>query len=410
MVDERAIGERFRVLTEQGVLDERGRRVWAAVEARAAGHGGISAVVRATGISESTVLRGLAELESGKEPPGPGKVRRHPGPARITEREEGLLEDLRALVGPATRGDPMSPLRYTSKSGAKLAQALREKGHRVVERTVQRLLKAEGFRLQANRKTLEGAQHPDRDAQFEHINQTARAAIAAGEPVISVDTKKKELIGQYKATGREWEPTGQAVQVKTHDFPEKGVGKAVPYGVYDINNDEGFVSVGLSGDTAQFSTASIRAWWEQLGRKRFPNATRLAITADCGGSNSPRTRLWKTELQRLANAIGLPIEVCHFPPGTSKWNNVEHRLFSFIAINWRGKPLVSYQVIVDLIGSTTTSTGLKVYARLDENEYPTKLVPSDEELAAVKLTGRDFHPEWNYVVTPHTTTPSETES
>jgi hypothetical protein len=398
VVDEAGIRERYRLLRAE--LDERRRRLWAAAEARAAGPGGIAAVVRATGISESTVLRGLRDLES-DERPEPGRVRRAGSGRRPIELSDPtLVEDLERLVDPATRGDPESPLRWTSKSGARLAAALREMGHDVVDRTVLRLLKRRGYSLQANQKTREGAGHADRDAQFEHINATATAAIAAGEPVISVDTKKKELVGEYKAVGREFEPTGQAVEVNMHDFPDKQLGKAVPYGVYDIANDEGFVSVGVSADTAQFSVASIRAWWQQLGRSRFPDASRLTITADCGGSNSPRVRLWKTELQRLADETGLQIEVCHFPPGTSKWNKVEHRLFSFIAMNWRGKPLISHQVIIDLIASTTTSTGLKIYARLDEANYPTKLQVSDEQIAAVNLTGHAFHPEWNYVITP----------
>jgi Rhodopirellula transposase DDE domain len=398
VVDEAGIGERYRLLRPE--LDERRRRLWAAAEARAAGPGGIAAVVRATGISESTVLRGLRDLESGERLEA-GRVRRAGSGRRpIEETDPTLVKDLERLVDPVTRGDPESPLRWTSRSGAKLAAALREMGHDVVDRTVLRLLKRRGYSLQANRKTREGAGHPDRDAQFEHINATAAAAIAAGQPVISVDTKKKELVGAYKAVGREFEPKGRPVQVSTHDFPDKELGKAVPYGVYDVANDEGFVSVGVSADTAQFSVASIHAWWEQLGQARFPDATRLTITADCGGSNSPRVRLWKTELQRLADDTGLEIEVCHFPPGTSKWNKIEHRLFSFIAMNWRGKPLVSHQVIIDLIASTATSTGLKVYARLDPTEYPTKVQVSDEQIAAVNLTGNDFHPEWNYLITP----------
>ncbi len=303
-------------------------------------------------------------------------------------------------MDPVTRGDPESPLRWTSKSAAKLAAALRAMGHEIVDRTVLLRLKGLGYRLQANQKTREGADHPDRDAQFAHINETVKSAIEAGQPAISIDTKKKELIGDYRAVGRELEPTGRPVQVQGHDFPAPEVPRAFPYGVYDIANDEGWVNVGISADTAQFSVASIRAWWEHLGSERFPDATTLTITADCGGSNNPRVRLWKTELQRLADETGLQIEVCHFPPGTSKWNKIEHRLFSFISLNWRGKPLTSYQVVIELIASTTTNTGLTVYARLDETTYPQKIKVTDEQLAAVNITGHQFHPEWNYTISP----------
>ena len=317
MIDEAAIGERFRVLA--GELNERQRRLWAAAEARSAGYGGISAVVRATGISESTVLRGLADLDSGVAPE-PGKVRRHPGRVPILEREAGLEEDLDRLVDPVTRGDPESPLRWTSKSGSKLAEALREMGHDVVDRTVLRLLKAKGYSLQANKKTREGAQHPDRDAQFAQISETVAEAIKAGEPVISVDAKKRELVGDFKAVGREFQRKGAPVEVRGHDFKDKQLGHAIPYGVYDLTADEGWVSVGITSDTAQFAVSTMISWWEHLGRDRYPNATTLTITADSGGSNSPRTRLWRVELQRLADATGLKVRVCHFPPGTSKWN------------------------------------------------------------------------------------------
>jgi len=400
VVDERAIGERYRLLSEQRVLDERGRRLWAAVEARSAGHGGITAVVRATGISESTVLRGLKDLDSG-EVLEAGRVRRPgAGEVPILEREPKLWEDLDRLVDPVTRGDPESPLRWTSKSGAKLAEALRGMGHEVVDRTVLRLLKANGFCLQANRKTREGASHPDRDAQFAHISQTAAAAIAAGQPVISVDTKKRELVGDFKAVGRELEPTGKPVEVRGHDFKDKQLGHAIPYGVYDLTADEGWVSVGITRDTATFAVNSILSWWQQLGKARYPHATSLTITADCGGSNSSRTRLWKLELQRLADATGLRIVVCHFPPGTSKWNRIEHRMFSFISLNWRGKPLESREAIIELIAGTTTTTGLKIYAQLDDREYEKGVTVSDEQLASVNLTRDAFHGEWNYVVTP----------
>ena len=391
------------MLIDQGVLDERGRRLWAAAEARAAGRGGIAAVVRATDISESTVRRGLEDLDRG-EPLTAGRIRR-PGAGKvpILKREPGLWEALERLVDPVTRGDPESPLRWTSKSGAKLAQALREMGFDVVDRTVLRLLKAKGFSLQANKKTREGAQHPDRDAQFQHINQTVIAAIAAGQPVISVDTKKRELIGDFKAVGREFEPTGRPVQVRGHDFKDRELGHAIPYGVYDLAADEGWVSVGITSDTAQFAVNSILSWWEHLGRRRYPNATTLTLTADCGGSNSSRTRLWKIELQRLANATGLQIQVCHFPPGTSKWNKIEHRMFSFVSINWRAKPLESLQSVIELIAATTTTTGLKIYAELDQREYPKAVEVTNQQLAMVDITRHAFHGEWNYTIAPSQT-------
>jgi len=398
VIDEAAIGERHRLLSPE--LDERRRRLWAAAEARAVGPGGITAVVRATGISESTVLRGLEELESGERLDA-GRVRR-PGSGRkpITETDPALVENLQRLIDPATRGDPESPLRWTSKSGAKLAEALRGMGHDVVDRTVLRLLGSMGYSLQANKKTREGASRPDRDAQFAHINETAATAIAAGEPVISVDTKKRELVGGFKAVGREFEPKGEPVEVRDHDFKDKELGHAIPYGVYDLTAEEGWVSVGITRDTAQFAINTILSWWEHLGRKRYPHAKTLTITADCGGSNSSRTRLWKIELQRLADATGLEIQVCHFPPGTSKWNKIEHRMFSFMSLNARGKPLESREVIINLIAATTTNTGLKIYAQLDERDYPKGIEVSDEQLAAVSITRNAFHGEWNYHIKP----------
>ena len=385
-----------------GELNERQRRLWAAAEARSAGYGGISAVVRATGISESTVLRGLADLDSGVAPE-PGKVRRHPGRVPILEREAGLEEDLDRLVDPVTRGDPESPLRWTSKSGSKLAEALREMGHDVVDRTVLRLLKAKGYSLQANKKTREGAQHPDRDAQFAQISETVAEAIKAGEPVISVDAKKRELVGDFKAVGREFQRKGAPVEVRGHDFKDKQLGHAIPYGVYDLTADEGWVSVGITSDTAQFAVSTMISWWEHLGRDRYPNATTLTITADSGGSNSPRTRLWRVELQRLADATGLKVRVCHFPPGTSKWNQIEHRMFSFVSLNWRGKPLESLEVIINLIAGTTTTTGLKIYAQLDERHYEKAIEITDQQLVAVNITRHTFHGAWNYTITPSLT-------
>ncbi len=405
MIDEAAIGERFRLLRDQGLLDERGRRLWAAAEASSHGRGGIAAVVRATGISESTVTRGLAELDSG-EVLQAGRVRR-PGAGNkpVTETHPGIEEALERLVEGGTRGDPQSPLRWTSKSAAKLAEGLRELGHDVAGRTVARLLRRMGYSLQANRKTLEGARHPDRDAQFEHINATVAGALAAKQPVISVDAKKRELVGDFKAVGRELAPGGKPVRVRTHDFKDKQLGHAIPFGVYDLGADEGFVNVGIDNNTAQFAVAAISDWWTNLGKTRYPHATTLTITADSGSSNSCRSRLWKTELQHLVDHTGLEITVCHYPPGTSKWNKIEHRLFSFISINWRGKPLVSHEVIINLIAATTTTTGLTVYARLDDRDYPKGLEVSDAQLAAVNLHPHDWHGDWNYTITP-----SQTES
>ena len=384
----------------KGLLNERSCRRWAAAEARSHGRGGIAAVARATGISEGTVRRGLLELDAGEELE-PERVRRAgAGRPGILEREHGLSEALDGLIDPVTRGDPESPLRWTSKSAAKLAQALTEMGHRVVDRTVLRLLKAKGYSLQANKKTREGAQHPDRDAQFEHINQTVNEALAAGEPVISVDAKKRELVGDFKAVGREFQLKGEPVEVRGHDFKDKDLGHAIPYGVYDLATDVGWVNVGITSDTAPFAVNAILDWWEHLGRDRYPSAQALTITADAGGSNNPRTRLWRYELQRLADTTGLQIRVCHFPPGTSKWNKIEHRMFSFVSLNWRGKPLESLEVIINLIAATTTSTGLKVYAQLDQRAYERGIEITDEQLASVNITRHTFHGDWNYTITP----------
>jgi Rhodopirellula transposase DDE domain len=398
MVDEGPIRERWLVVRD--ALDERGRRLWAAAEARSHGRGGIAAVVRATGMSAETVRHGIAEVEGADRAPE-GRIRR-PGAGRpsITKREPGLREALLALLDGATRGDPQSPLLWTSRSVANLAAELRSQGFEVAETTVRRQLQRLGYSLQANRKSHEGADHPDRDRQFKHIAEVCGKALCDEEPVISVDTKKKELIGNYKNKGRELAPTGKPILVNTHDFKDEQAGKAIPYGIYDVGRDEGYVSVGISADTAQFAVGSIEAWWRGLGRKRYPKAKTLTITADCGGSNGYRTRLWKTELQRLADRTGLHIRVMHYPPGTSKWNKIEHRLFSYISINWRAKPLVSRQAVIDLIASTKTSTGLKVYARLDPNTYATKVQVSDEQMDAIRVQGEDFHPEWNYTITP----------
>jgi predicted ArsR family transcriptional regulator len=398
VIDEGAIRERYGLMG--GLLNERSRRRWAAAEARSHGRGGIAAVARATGISEGTVRRGLAELDAGEELE-PERVRRAgAGRPGILEREPGLSEALDVLIDPVTRGDPQSPLRWTSKSAAKLAAALTEMGHQVVDRTVLRLLKAKGYSLQANKKTREGAQHPDRDAQFQHINQMVSEALTAGEPVISVDAKKRELVGDFKAVGREFQPKGEPVEVRGHDFKDKDLGHAIPYGVYDLTAEEGWVSVGITSDTASFAVNSIISWWEHLGRARYPSAQTLTITADSGGSNNPRTRLWRYELQRLADMTGLQIRVCHFPPGTSKWNKIEHRMFSFVSLNWRGKPLESLEMIINLIANTSTSTGLKLYARLDDRTYQPGIEITDEQLAAVNINRHTFHGDWNYTITP----------
>ena len=400
MVDEVGIAERYRLAMEMGLLDERSKRLWVAIEARTAGRGGIAAVVRATDVSESTVRRGLEELDQ-RERLERGRVRRAgAGNKPIRETNPTIEQDLAKLLEDSTRGDPDSPLRWTSKSTTKLAGGLVAFGHHVSALTVQRVLRSMGFSLQANRKTREGTQHPDRDAQFHYINQTAKDAIAAGEPIISVDSKKRELVGNFKAVGREWAPKGCPVEVSTHDFKDKELGHAIPHGVFDPLANEGWVTVGIDRDTSQLAVSSIRAWWQHLGRARYPKARSLTITADCGGSNSNRTRLWKSELQKLADDTGLEITVCHFPPGTSKWNAIEHRLFSFIATNWRGKPLESLEVIINLIAATTTNHGLKVYARLDTGSYPKGIEVPDEEFAAINIHRHDFHGEWNYTIKP----------
>jgi hypothetical protein len=398
VVDEAAIGERFRALA--GELNERQRRLWAASEARSAGRGGIAGTARATGISVPTIRKGIAELESG-EHLDPGRVRKRGGGRQaLTEKDPTLLGDLEGLLQAGQRGDPESLLVWTSRSVRNLAAALREQGHTVHFTTVAKLLGLLGYSLQANVKTREGSQHPDRDAQFEHINTIVNAAVGARQPVISVDCKKKELVGDFKNAGREWHPKGNPELVRVHDFKDKQLGKAIPYGVYDVALNQGWVNVGIDHDTAEFAVSSIRSWWQNLGHDRYPHATRLQITADCGGSNGNRVRLWKVQLQKLADETGLQITVCHLPPGTSKWNRIEHRLFSYITINWRGKPLHSLETVVNLISATTTSTGLRVYARLDQSTYPDKIKVSDHDIKAVNLTGDEFHPEWNYTIKP----------
>jgi hypothetical protein len=399
VIDESAIERRFEALGP--VLDERGRRRFAAAEAVTAGHGGIAAVSRATGIARSTIGRALGELRSGEEIEA-GRVRR-PGGGRkpLSETDASLLVDLRSLVDPTTRGDPQSPLLWTCKSLRKLSQGLREMGHEIGRTLAGELLHKLGYTLQSNRKTREGSNHPDRDAQFRYINDRVKEALAGAQPAISVDTKKKELVGDFKNGGREWHPKGSPEEVRVHDFVIPELGRAVPYGVYDIADDSGWVSVGIDHDTAAFATNAIRNWWRLMGRERYPDATSLLITADGGGSNGSRVRLWKLELQKLADDLGVPITVCHLPPGTSKWNRIEHRLFSFITSNWRGKPLVSHKVIVQLIAATTTKTGLSVRCELDENIYPSGIKVSDAEIHAINLTRHDFHGEWNYTIRPN---------
>jgi hypothetical protein len=380
-------------------LNERQRRLFLAAEARALGHGGVAQVARAAGVSRPTIQQGLRELTGSVGPTE--RVRRVGGGRKsLAERNPVLLTDLEALVDPDTRGDPMSPLRWTCKSTRQLAGALQERGHLVGYRTVAALLDQAGYSLQAAVKTLEGNQHPDRDAQFHYLNDQVKASLAAGQPAVSVDAKKKELVGTFKNGGREWQPQGQPEQVNVHDFPDKRVGKAIPYGVYDVGRNAGWVTVGRDHDTATFAVASLRRWWQAVGMDAYPGAERLLICADGGGSNGYRVRLWKVELQQFADATGLTVTVCHLPPGTSKWNKIEHRLFAHISMNWRGRPLISHEVVVDLIGATTTATGLQVPAELDPGAYPTKVKVSDNEFATVHLTPHAFHGEWNYTVTP----------
>jgi hypothetical protein len=398
MIDATAIRDRYVALSPH--LDERGRRSFAAGEARSAGYGGIAAVSRATGIAASTIGRGLKELACGPGLPA-DRVRRHGGGRKaLVETNAALLDDLLALVSPSERGDPMSPLRWTCKGLRRLAKELGTRGHKISHTVVGELLKQQKFSLQANRKTREGDSHPDRDAQFAHINASVTRALAEQQPVISVDTKKKELVGDFKNAGREWRPQSEPEDVRVHDFLIKELGRAVPYGIYDLAANAGWVSVGIDHDTAAFAVQTIRAWWHNVGAKRYPDARCLTITADGGGSNGSRVRLWKRELQRLANELGIEINVHHLPPGTSKWNKIEHRLFSFISMNWRAKPLVSYRVIVDLISATTTDTGLTVRCELDTNAYPKGIAVPDREMAAINMIRDEFHGEWNYKIRP----------
>jgi hypothetical protein len=395
------LSKRFNYVSE--FLDERTRRLVGAAEAKALGYGGISRVARITGVSRRALHVGLHELAQAPAiSPGTGRIRQSGGGRKQTvSRDPTLLRDLEALVEPTTRGDPMSPLRWTCKSVRRLAQELKIQGHQTSHRMVAELLRGLGYSLQSNAKRLEGGSHPDRNAQFEYLNEQVRAQQAAGNPVISVDTKKKELVGDFKNSGREWHPKGEPVPVRVHDFVIPELGRANPYGVYDLAHNQGWVSVGIDHDTAAFAVASIRRWWLGMGREAYPKADHLLITADGGGSNGSRVRLWKTELQRLADELRLPIQVAHLPPGTSKWNKIEHRLFAFITQNWRGKPLVSHEVIVNLIASTTNTKGLKVRCELDANLYPSGVKISPKEMAAVRIKPHDFHGEWNYTIEPN---------
>ena len=403
MTNEAALRQKWNQM--RGSLDERGRRQWAAAEALAIGYGGLVRVHRATGMARSTIRTGIQELKTkdeSVEQTEPRRIRKAGGGRkRKTEKDPTLLEDLEALVAPGTRGDPESPLRWTVKSLRGLARELQAMSHSVSHMTVGRLLKGLGYSLQGNRKTLEGTSHPDRNAQFEYINRKTAEQIAKGEPAVSVDTKKKELVGQYKNGGKALRPKGSPEKVNDHDFKGK-LGRAAPYGVYDIERNEGWVSVGLSADTSEFAVESIRRWWSEMGQQRYPDATELLITADCGGSYGYRLRLWKFELQHLADELGLAITVCHLPPGTSKWNKIEHRLFSFIAMNWRGRPLVDYQTIVQLIGATTTEKGLQVRCALDENDYQKGRKVTNAEMATLNLHRHEFHGDWNYTLNPST--------
>jgi hypothetical protein len=384
-------------------LNERDRRLALASEARSWGYGGVAAVHRATGVSKTTIHRGLNDLEADPERGIPDRVRAVGGGRKKAEESNPeLLDALDALIEPETRGDPESALRWTTKSTRNLADALTDSGHEISHSVVAKILRGHGYSLQGTRKTLEGAQHPDRDAQFRYINSLAMEFLATDDPVLSVDAKKKEQVGRFARRGAEWHRIGEAVQVSTYDFPHLADGKAIPYGVYDIADDSAWVSVGVDHDTSVFAVATIEAWWEQIGKEKYPNARRILITADGGGSNGHRPWLWKRELARLSAAIGIQITVCHYPPGTSKWNKIEHRLFSRITLNWRGRPLETYQTVVNLIANTTTKAGLTVRCQLDLSDYPTKIKVTDREKKSIPLVRHDFHGDWNYNILPST--------
>jgi len=403
MISEKDLSKKYKTILP--FLDERQRRLVVAGDAMLLGRGNVVRVANASGLSRPTIYKGMQEIHSGCRPDG---RTRGPGGGRkkIVRRQPRVLRDLERLVDPGTRGDPMSPLRWTCKSTRRLAEELGQKGCPVSHTVVAEMLHALGYSLQANVKTIEGNEHPDRDAQFRYISREVQTYLAEGQPVISVDTKKKELVGPYKNGGRTWRRKGEPEPTRCHDFEDKTLGKVAPYGIYDMGKDQGWVNVGCDADTAAFAVESIRRWWQQMGRHCYPRARKLLITADSGGSNGCRTRLWKVELQKLADQVGKDITVCHFPPGTSKWNKIEHRLFSHISMNWRGRPLVSHEVVLNLISSTTTRTGLRVRARLDRNRYPTKIKVTDEELAQVRLKPHTFHGDWNYTIQnrPHSNT------
>lgn len=386
------------------VLNERGLRIWCATEAHAIGYGGVTAVHQATKVSRITITNGLKELNL-DVPLDANRIRK-PGGGRkkLIDTKEGLLESLDKLIEPATRGDPENPLRWSSKSTIKLAEELTKEGYNISQKSVYNLLRDQNYSLKANKKTKEGKEdHPDRDTQFQHINEKVKEFQKNNNPVLSVDTKKKENIGNFKNNGEEWMPKGEWEEVNTHDFPDKELGKAAPYGIYDMNRNEGWVNVGISHDTAEFAVNSIRTYWNNVGKQNYENCTEIMVTADCGGSNSYRTKLWKFELQKLADEIGKSITVCHFPPGTSKWNKIEHRMFSCISQNWRGRPLVSLETIVELIGNTKTKTGLKIYTSIDKNHYETGRKISDEEFESINIERSEFQGNWNYTISPRST-------
>jgi len=403
MEDMATIEAKYQALS--GRLDEAALRVWAAAEARSLGRGGVSTVARAIGMSRTTIHAGLSELKAPPLPVSKGSGRPRVraaggGRKKLADKDASLLSALDALVEPTSRGDPMSPLRWTCKSTYRLSEELKRQGYEVSQRTVCDLLGQMGFSLQSTRKTREGGKHEDRDAQFAHIAKTVADYQAAGDPVISVDTKKKELIGDFKNAGREWQPAGTPEEVRVYDFIDPELGKVAPYGIYDLTANTGWVNVGIDHDTAEFAVESIRRWWLEMGAVVYPRARRLLITADCGGSNGYRVRLWRRELQKLADELHVTVQVCHFPPGTSKWNKIEHRMFCHITANWRGRPLISREVVVNLIGSTTTREGLRIKATLDENTYAPGIKVSDEELATLAIERDEFHGEWNYRLMP----------
>jgi transposase-like protein len=407
MASQEMIATKFRALAP--FLDERKRRLWAAAEALALGRGGVTAIAAATGLQRNTIRVGVRELQAGTAtaPSSDKRVRASGGGRKaVTELDPTLVRDLEALVEPITRGDPMSPLRWTCKSTRQLAVELSRQGHRVSHRKVAELLHGLNYSLQGNRKTREGTSHPDRDSQFAYINAQTEAFQRRGQPVISVDTKKKELIGRYSNKGRRWRPHGNPEKVKIHDFIDPQEPKAIPYGIYDVARNQGWVNVGCDHDTASFAVGSIRRWWSVMGSPAYPQARQLLICADSGGSNGYRVRLWKVELQALVDETGLGVTVCHLPPGTSKWNKVEHRLFSHISMNWRGRPLVSHEVVVNLIGATMSKTGLKVKARLDKRKYPLKVKVTDEQMRSLNIEPQAFHGEWNYTIRPRNKKPN----